>query len=80
MCLSEVYNKALTCKYLFDTFHTQNCLKQENASLALLSNIALEYAIVKGGESKKGLELNGTHPLVVCADDENLLGENTNTV
>jgi hypothetical protein len=36
--------------------------------------------IRKGQENQVGLKLNGTHQLLVYADDANLLGDNTETI
>jgi hypothetical protein len=60
---------------LSGNFPVQNGLKQGNALSPVLFNLALEYAISKFQENQVGLKLNGTHQLLFCANDVNLLGD-----
>jgi len=80
MCLNEICNNVHVGKYLSDTFPIQNGLKQVGALSPLLFNFAVDYAIRKVQENQVTSELNGTHQLLGCADDINLLANSINTI
>jgi hypothetical protein len=80
MCLNETYSKVHIGKLLSDKFPIQNDQKQGNSLSSLLLNFSLEYAIRKVQENQVSLELNGTHQLLVFADDVNLLGDSKSTM
>jgi len=46
----------------------------------LFFNFPLEYAIRRDQVNQDGLKLNGTHQLLIYADDVNILGRSVHTI
>jgi hypothetical protein len=76
MVLNGTHSNVRIGKHLSGAFPIQNGLKQS----LLVFNFTSEHSIRKVQELKERLELNGTHQLLVFADDVNLLGEKINSL
>jgi hypothetical protein len=53
---------------------------KQDALAPLFFNFALEYAIRRVQVNQNGLKLNGTHQLLVYADDDNVWGGSVRTL
>jgi hypothetical protein len=80
LCVNGIYNRVWKGKHLSGRFPVKNGLKKGDALSSLLFNFASECAIRRVQTNQKGLKLNGTHQLVVNADDVNILGGSLHTI
>ena len=80
MCLTETYNRVWVGQNFSEMFPIRKVFKQVDALSPLLFNFALEYAIRSVQVIQDGLKLNGTHQLLVYADDVNMLRGSVHTV
>jgi hypothetical protein len=74
MFLNETYSTVRVGKHLSAVFPIKNGLKTRDALSQSLFNFDYEYAIRRVQVNQDGLKLNGTHQVLVYADDVNMLG------
>jgi hypothetical protein len=80
MCLTEMYSRVQVGKDLSNMFHIRNGLKQGDVLSPLLFNFVLKYAIRRVQVIHAGLKLNGTHQLLVYANEVNIVGGSIHTI
>ena len=80
MCQNGTYNRDWEGKHLSDKFPIKKGLKQGDALSLMLFNFALDCAIRRVQLNLDSLKLNGTHQLLVYAEDFNILGGSVRTI
>jgi hypothetical protein len=79
ICSNETYCKICIDKHMSHKFPIQNGLKTRRCLSPMPFNCTLKYAIMTVQEDQVRLKLNGTHQVLVYADNGNLMGDNKDT-
>ena len=79
MCLNETYSRVSVDKHMYDMLHIKSGMKPDALS-PLFFNFALEYTIRRVQVNQDYLKLNGTHELLVYADDFNVWGRSVHSI
>jgi hypothetical protein len=72
LLIKNMFSRIQVGKHLFDVFRIKNGLKERGALLPLLLSFAVECAIRQIHANQEDLTVNGTHQLLVYADDVNI--------
>jgi hypothetical protein len=80
MCLTETYSRVRVGKNLSDRLSIRNVLKQGYSVSPIFFSCAEDYAIRSVQTSQVGSKLNGTHHILVDADDVNMLGGSVRSI
>jgi hypothetical protein len=72
--------KPIVDKDLSDMFSIKKGLKQGDDLSLMLLNFPLKYGIKRVHVNQDGLKLNGTHQLLVFADNVNILGRRIHNI
>ena len=67
-------------KYVSNIWILENDLKREDDLSPLLLNLVLECAVRNVQETNLGLDMNGTHQMLVYVDDVNLIRDDIRTI
>ena len=77
--INETCSRVRVGRHLSEMFLIKNGLKQDAIS-SLFFYFALEYAVRMFQVNQDGLKLNGTHQLMVYADDVTVLDGSVHTI
>jgi hypothetical protein len=80
ICLNETYSGVWVGRHLSDVFPSKNSLKHGAVLSSMHFNFHLGYAIRRVQITQDGLKINGTHQLLVNADDVNILDGRVQTI